>query len=203
MPSGKRLPPTRFPLPMRLAAAIPLGTLFAGSGLVGLPAPAAAVSDPAAPVLSFSPATATIAPGKVVDAVLSIDPGDAGGTVCLYDLTVDGTFTPDSGIRGTTPPAAVAISGQPKKSADVHAAITYTEVDEGAECPKEPEQVTTAATAAPLAVAVEESTPPPTESPTGSPEPSAEPTPSPTDSAEPSPEPSDTPTHSPEPTAEP
>ncbi|MDT0304469.1 hypothetical protein [Streptomonospora wellingtoniae] len=197
MPSGKRLPPARYALPLRLAAAIPLGTLFVGSGLVGLPGPAAAASDPAAPVLSFDPAAVAVEPGETAETVLRIDPGDAEGTVCLYDLILSNAGFSASGPDRATPPATAEISGQTGKQADVRASIAYTEVEENAPCPEEPDELLKSTTQDAFAVTVESESPDP--SPTTSPDP--EPTPSPTGSPDPSPtgSPDPSPTGSPDP----
>ncbi|GAA4938772.1 hypothetical protein GCM10023224_20070 [Streptomonospora halophila] len=201
MPSGKRLPPARYALPLRLAAAIPLGTLFVGSGLVGPPGPAAAASDPAAPVLSFDPASAAVEPGETAETVLRIEPGDTEGTVCLYDLVLSHAGFTASGPHKATPPTTAGISGRPEKSAEVRASVAYTEVEEGAPCPEEPSELLKSSTQDAFAVTVAAESPDP--SPTGSPDPSptGSPDPSPTGSPDPSPtgSPDPSPTGSPDP----
>ncbi|GAA4897313.1 hypothetical protein [Streptomonospora salina] len=211
MSSGKRLPPARFPLPLRLAVAVPVGSLF-----VGLPAPAAAVPDPAAPVLSFADTETTIEPGGTAETVLNIEPGDAEGTVCLYGLELSHGMFKDSGLDGPSPGIAVSISGRPEETAEVDAWLSYAELDgeDGAEadCPESPKElgeVYKAGThdAFRVTVAAPEPTPEPSETSGPSESPSPTDSPGPSDSPDPtaSPSPTDSPgpSDSPDPTASP
>ncbi|MDA0563723.1 hypothetical protein LG943_05160 [Streptomonospora sp. S1-112] len=137
MSRGKRLPPTRFPLPLRLAAALPVGTLFVGSGLVGFAPPAAAASD--APVLNFAPTSATVDPGQPAETLLTVTPGQADPLterVCLGDLTVDNGFTAEE-LTEAEPLATAVVSGKPDPKAttvEVKAWLTYAVIPADRDC---------------------------------------------------------------------
>ncbi|MBX9388861.1 hypothetical protein ACFPZ0_09555 [Streptomonospora nanhaiensis] len=171
MSRGKRLPPTRFPLPLRLAAALPVGTLVVGSGLVGF-APPAAASD--APLLSFAPAAATVDPGQPAESTLTVSPGGADPLterVCLGDLTVDNGFTAEE-LTEPEPPATAVVSGKPDSEADVvrvTARLSYAVIAADRDCADYtgPYHSTTQ-TIAPFTVRIRQPEPTPTPTPTPS-----------------------------------
>ncbi|WP_067965370.1 hypothetical protein [Nocardiopsis trehalosi] len=175
---------------LRLLAALPIGTLFIGSTLVGLGGPAAADT---APPVTLIPHSTDIDAGDTATLTLSV--GTTGSRVCLYGASADngftvGAFTPDNGQA----PAVATVSGTPEESVEVTATVTYAvPADATTECADVSERLTASSAAVAVTVTPAPTTPPPTTPPPSTPPPSSPPPSSPPPSTPP---PSDPPSSS-------